>query len=62
MFLAGSSFHGCQRSGDSQCRPVTSVAASGLWEQPGHTHIVWEFVGTHGEYEYEYVSTEPLTT
>jgi hypothetical protein len=23
-------------------------------QTPGHIHIVWEFIGTHAEYEREY--------
>lgn len=26
----------------------------GEQQRPGHAHIVWEFVGTHAEYEREY--------
>jgi hypothetical protein len=26
----------------------------GEQQRPGHAHIVWEFIGTHAEYEREY--------
>lgn len=31
-----------------------SVFHLGEQQRPGHAHIVWEFIGTHDEYEREY--------
>jgi hypothetical protein len=35
----------------SQCRAVFRL---GEQQRPGHAHIVWEFIGSHADYEREY--------